>query len=218
MKKTEKISKGFTIIEVVLVLAIAGLIFMMVFIALPSLQRSQRDTQRSNDISRLQSQINAYQSNNRGRIPTTGTYVIGHTADDKKGATDTKSWAYFYDNYLIVSSAGSKDTFEDPDGEPYSLWIQPCSNTATGKPATGDDCDQNTQRSSVSFDDQSNGAIQGESNAKNGDTVNQGTGYHSIGIVTHATCEGEVVKYSSGSRKVAITYKKEGGGAICLNN
>ena len=37
---------GFTIIEVVLVLAIAGLIFLMVFIALPALQRSQRDTER----------------------------------------------------------------------------------------------------------------------------------------------------------------------------
>ncbi|MBQ6130136.1 type II secretion system protein, partial [Candidatus Saccharibacteria bacterium] len=30
--------KGFTIIEVVLVLAIAGLIFLMVFIALPNMQ------------------------------------------------------------------------------------------------------------------------------------------------------------------------------------
>jgi prepilin-type N-terminal cleavage/methylation domain-containing protein len=35
---------GFTIIEVVLVLAIAGLIFLIVFLALPALQRSQRDT------------------------------------------------------------------------------------------------------------------------------------------------------------------------------
>ena len=39
--------KGFTIIEVVLVLAIGGLIFLMVFIALPALQRSQRDAQRN---------------------------------------------------------------------------------------------------------------------------------------------------------------------------
>ena len=38
-----KNKKGFTIIEVVLVLAIAGLIFLMVFIALPALQRSQRN-------------------------------------------------------------------------------------------------------------------------------------------------------------------------------
>lgn len=42
--------KGFTIIEVVLVLAIAGLIFLMVFLALPVLQRSQRDTQRKQDV------------------------------------------------------------------------------------------------------------------------------------------------------------------------
>ena len=41
-----KDKNGFTIIEVVLVLAIAGLIFLMVFIALPALQRSQRDTQK----------------------------------------------------------------------------------------------------------------------------------------------------------------------------
>ncbi|MEI6228572.1 MAG: type II secretion system protein [Candidatus Saccharibacteria bacterium] len=62
-------SKGFTIIEVVLVLAIAGLIFLMVFIALPSLQKSQRDTQRKNDLSRILVQMTNYASNNRGSIP-----------------------------------------------------------------------------------------------------------------------------------------------------
>ena len=41
---TLKNKKGFTIIEVVLVLAVAGLIFLMVFLALPALQRAQRDT------------------------------------------------------------------------------------------------------------------------------------------------------------------------------
>lgn len=51
MKKTKL--KGFTIIEVVLVLAIAGLIFLMVFIALPALQRSQRNTRRREDMARL---------------------------------------------------------------------------------------------------------------------------------------------------------------------
>ena len=47
--------KGFTISEVVLVLAIGGLIFLMVFIALPALQRSQRDTQRKDDLARFMS-------------------------------------------------------------------------------------------------------------------------------------------------------------------
>ncbi|MBP6925380.1 prepilin-type N-terminal cleavage/methylation domain-containing protein [Candidatus Saccharibacteria bacterium] len=37
LKTTNQTKKGFTIIEVVLVLAIAGLIFLMVFIALPAL-------------------------------------------------------------------------------------------------------------------------------------------------------------------------------------
>lgn len=50
MKKHRLNRSGFTIIEVVLVLAIAGLIFLMVFVALPALQRNQRDTQRKNDL------------------------------------------------------------------------------------------------------------------------------------------------------------------------
>lgn len=68
-KQIESKKNGFTIIEVVLVLAIAGLIFLMVFIALPALQRSQRDTQRREDMSRFASQINSYQTNNNGKVP-----------------------------------------------------------------------------------------------------------------------------------------------------
>jgi prepilin-type N-terminal cleavage/methylation domain-containing protein len=52
-KNERKLKTGFTIIEVVLVLAIAGLIFLMIFIALPALQRSQRDTQRKRDADRF---------------------------------------------------------------------------------------------------------------------------------------------------------------------
>lgn len=62
-KKDNK--KGFTIIEVVLVLAIAGLIFAMVFIALPALQRSQRDQSRKNDASTVAAAINNWNSANR---------------------------------------------------------------------------------------------------------------------------------------------------------
>jgi len=61
--------KGFTIIEVVLVLAIAGLIFLMVFIALPALQRNQRDTARKSEVSKVLSSITTFQSNNRGKAP-----------------------------------------------------------------------------------------------------------------------------------------------------
>lgn len=64
-------TKGFTIIEVVLVLAIAGLIFLMVFLALPALQRSQRDTQRKDDLSRFAAATTSYRSNNGGGTPFT---------------------------------------------------------------------------------------------------------------------------------------------------
>lgn len=52
--------KGFTIIEVVLVLAVAGLIFMMIFLALPALQRAERDNERKQEASRILAAINEY--------------------------------------------------------------------------------------------------------------------------------------------------------------
>ena len=71
--------KGFTIIEVVLVLAIAGLIFLMVFIALPALQSSQRDTARKTDVGTIASAVTSYTSNNRGAFPSTTQLTGGST-------------------------------------------------------------------------------------------------------------------------------------------
>ncbi len=70
---TQQRTKGFTIIEVVLVLAIAGLIFLMVFTALPALQKSQRDTARKNDVSTVASAVTNFSGNNRGAFPTTSS-------------------------------------------------------------------------------------------------------------------------------------------------
>lgn len=61
--------KGFTIIEVVLVLAIAALIILMVFIAWPALQRTQRDQARKSDIALIGSTISTFKSNNKGKLP-----------------------------------------------------------------------------------------------------------------------------------------------------
>ena len=44
---------GFTIIEVMIVLAIAGIIMAIVFLAIPAIQRSNRNTQRRSDATRL---------------------------------------------------------------------------------------------------------------------------------------------------------------------
>ena len=63
-------SEGFTIIEVMIVLAIAGLILLIVFLAVPALQRSSRNTQRKSDIQRIVGAITEDSTNKNGKIPT----------------------------------------------------------------------------------------------------------------------------------------------------
>lgn len=121
MNTTVNKTKGFTIIEVVLVLAIAGLIFLMVFIALPALQRNQRDTARKNDVNTVASAVTSYVSNNRGEFPDTAglqSYVDelsnntvrvmvgadGHTVDlsSAEGTADETSTEAIQDGLIVV--------------------------------------------------------------------------------------------------------------------
>jgi prepilin-type N-terminal cleavage/methylation domain-containing protein len=70
LRKSKK-DQGFTIIEVLIVLAIAGLILLIVFLAVPALQRNSRNTQRKDDISRVGSAVQEFTNNNNGAIPAT---------------------------------------------------------------------------------------------------------------------------------------------------
>lgn len=117
-KENINAKKGFTIIEVVLVLAIAGLIFLMVFVALPALQRSQRDTQRREDMSRFMSQLAQYQANNNGATPTGADAAALKTA-----------YTNFITNYLRVGG----DAFADPNGTNYTIGgVIICTSASTG--------------------------------------------------------------------------------------
>lgn len=69
INKRKGSTKGFTIIEVLIVLAIAGLILLIVFLAVPALQRSARNTQRKNDVAAVASAVANYISNNNGVLP-----------------------------------------------------------------------------------------------------------------------------------------------------
>lgn len=107
VQQTDK-QKGFTIIEVVLVLAIAGLIFLMVFIALPALQRNQRDTQRRSDVSRVNTQISNYQTNSRGSIPPVASFTDANTG--------------FVAKYLEGTTATAGSEYADPStGDGYTF-------------------------------------------------------------------------------------------------
>ena len=66
-------STGFTIIEVMVVLAIAGLILAIILIAVPQLQRNARDNGRQNTMLRVRGEIETYSSNNSGTYPFAGS-------------------------------------------------------------------------------------------------------------------------------------------------
>jgi prepilin-type N-terminal cleavage/methylation domain-containing protein len=71
--KNLKRDDGFTIIEVLIVLAIAGLIMLIVFLAVPALQRNARNTSRKSDASSLASALSEYINNNDGQLPASCT-------------------------------------------------------------------------------------------------------------------------------------------------
>ena len=190
-----KTKKGFTIIEVVLVLAIAGLIFLMVFIALPALQRSQRDTQRRNDMARVATAITQYQANNNG-LPiftssqgyscSVGTGTSASGAINPKDSTTYESNAAckFIAQYMNSSSASTNE-FKDPDGTAYGIVFVNYTNQ-------------------TSFDNYV---------AKLPSNIN-----HRIYVFINANCNGEKPEFTGNKGNYAIVYKLEGAGTYCSDN
>jgi prepilin-type N-terminal cleavage/methylation domain-containing protein len=89
LKNKSKTNGGFTIIEVLIVLAIAGLILLIVFLAVPALQRNSRNTSMKNDVQNVLGGIAEYQGANNGVLPTgVATNAAGGTVN-YTGATAT---------------------------------------------------------------------------------------------------------------------------------
>lgn len=183
-----KNKKGFTIIEVVLVLAIAGLIFLMVFIALPALQRSQRNTQREDDISRFLTAANDYQTNNNGKIP----FVKEATTNFVAGVHKNFVSRYIDKNCKAGATAGTytdcESEFVDPDGEIYSMVAL----------KEGTDDNEGTAVFETSAEFPNDHKIQAVVNATCGD-------------------ENMAVK-GTGNRQYALFYMLEGNSVTCNDN
>ncbi len=185
---TKNNKKGFTIIEVVLVLAIGGLIFLMVFIALPALQSSQRNTQRGNDLSRLLTAVNDYQSNNNGKTPW------------ETGSTDTNFVKrYMDDTCSVASTNGSLSTysgcgaqFTDPDGNIYAIRYM-------GEPSSASQDVSNGNQA---------GAAMTFANSGHAFIV-----YRNAGCGD----EGKVIK-GNGKRQIAVFMVEEGNSITCNDN
>ena len=180
--------KGFTIIEVVLVLAIAGLIFLMVFVALPALQRSQRDTARRNDMSRVDTSLIQYQTNNQdtgnGDLPAAGVWPDASVDMKTSGTTyatfpdncASNSACRFVQRYMNSGTDSATNTFKDADGTYYRVNIG--SGAWDAAPANMD---------------------------------------YTIYIRTGARCSGETAVPDS-ARHFAVIYRLEGAGTYCIDD
>ena len=195
MKKGDYLKGGFTIIEVVLVLAVAGLIFAMAFVAVPSLQRSQRDNDRRDDMLTFVSEVKRYQTSNRGNLPGSGDTLpkqVVWSGDWETTKPAANTWAGFYNSYL-------GKMFIDPDGEHYKFYIMECGAKRAGGSNSMDlKCTQNVQDK---IDNLKNSSFSSND--------------HTFLIVTQGKCDGDNIQSSSSPRNLAIMYHLEGSGVYC---
>lgn len=100
IKKLKGKAKGFTIIEVLIVLAIAGLILTIVFIAVPQLQRNTRDSKRQSIASRLSTELQNFASNNQGTFPFAAATNANPGFDCKNGTAASLNCRGWYNRYI----------------------------------------------------------------------------------------------------------------------
>ena len=193
---------GFTIIEVVLVLAIAGLIFLMVFIALPALQRSQRNTRRRQDMARILSALTDYQANNNGQMPCQTPFDGNKCVDNQlsnfieRYVVGEKVATSIKDNILAVAldeNGNCYESFCDPDGSTYAMtaftWNSVTETYFEWQPGTSNYTTAQNRKE--------------------------------IMLALNAKCdeenEGRILR-SKGKSEVAIMYILEGGAVYCGDN
>ena len=90
--------KGFTIIEVIVVLVIGAVIMLAVFLVVPQLQRTQRNSRRQNDARRLLTAAINYTTANNA-YPAASTIITAS----------------------IANLTTNPELFRDPDGTSYNI-------------------------------------------------------------------------------------------------
>lgn len=92
--------RGFTLVETIMALAIAGLIIAIVFLALNQAATLRRDSQRKADLARFVTAVRQYASDNSGVYPSTDAQLQDVVA-------------------TYITSSGA--TFADPSGPSYTV-------------------------------------------------------------------------------------------------
>lgn len=185
----KKQRKGYTIIEVVLVLAIAGLIFTMVFVALPTMQRAQRNAQRKRDLAAIIAAITQWKTHNTGNI-----------SDDSNDTFKTNGFCTFWNRYI-------GEEIRDPDtGKPYKVAL-------LGQPKTYD-CEAKVAYDRNGYDTTISIHTSGNSWAK----MELGDIQYGDGVYCNGDTFGDNSDVSSNARVFAIRTLLEGGAFACVDN
>jgi len=129
-------SGGFTIIEVLIVLAIAGLIMIVVFLAVPSLQRSGRNNGLTTDARNVVAGITTYANNNGSQLPTAVTLASNIVTI---GAAGTNQDTVKVGGATAISLNGTPITNAAAIGslQVFTGTTAVCNATATGISGTG---------------------------------------------------------------------------------
>jgi competence protein ComGC len=119
---------GFTVVEMFIVLAIAGMILLMIFLAIPTLERNSRNNQRRQDVQTILAAVSHWELNHSGDVPITPA--------DNFLQYDVSKMSY-YDPTTQVSStklsAGAAEPFHPPDlDKVYVYNYQKCNPASPG--------------------------------------------------------------------------------------
>lgn len=137
-KYKQKRAQGFTIIEVLIVLAIAGLIMLVVFLAIPALQRNSRNNQRQTDVANLLGAVGEYVSNNNGALPdlanagsqSGNNYQIG---DDGSNEVEVALGYYGAADVSIVDGSAANVTGNEEGEDLIRIVLEAeCNTDSTG--------------------------------------------------------------------------------------
>jgi type II secretion system protein G len=127
-----KRQQGFTIVELLIVIVVIGILAGLVIVTYNGIQQKARNTERTTDISALQSHLEAYFAQNNGTYPT---------LDNLNTQPATGNW-WIQDNMKGLS----KEALRDPKSASYSLASTPTTNQYAYQPTddSGNACDNST--------------------------------------------------------------------------
>lgn len=112
-KKRMQVKKaGFTLMELIIAMAILAIITSSLLGGYMSSQKKARDAQRKSDLKQIQNALEAYANDYRGRYPDADSGRIGGVA-----------WGGEFNNPSATTTIYMKVLPEDPKGVDYLYWV-----------------------------------------------------------------------------------------------